>query len=139
MAELKTKPTASSVSGFLDSIKDEQRRQDCYTILALMQKATRAEPKMWGSSIVGFGDTHYIYASGREGDWFVAGFSPRMQYLTLYLMGGLEPQATLLSKLGKYKTGIGCLYINKLQDVDMATLRKIIEQTAKLARTAKRT
>jgi hypothetical protein len=138
MAELKTKPTDSSVSGFLDAIKDDQRRQDCYTILALMQKATRAEPKMWGSSIVGFGDTHYTYASGREGDWFVAGFAPRKQNLSLYLMGGLESHAALLHKLGKHKTGKGCLYINKLQDVDMAILRKLIDQTVKQARKANR-
>jgi uncharacterized protein YdhG (YjbR/CyaY superfamily) len=99
-----------------------------------MRKATGAEPKMWGTSIVGFGKYHYVYESGREGDWFLAGFSPRKQSLTLYLMGGLSRFAELLSKIGKHKTGKGCLYINKLQDVDLPTLRRLVEASVKNAR-----
>ncbi len=113
MAELKTKVTKASVEKFLEGIKDERKRQDCYELLKIMKKATKAEPKMWGTSIIGFGDHHYVYASGREGDWFIAGFSPRAQNLTLYMMGGLDRE--VLKRLGKYKTGKGCLYINKLE------------------------
>ena len=129
MAELKTKATHASVDEFLQGIKDDKKRQDCYEILKIMNKATKAEPKMWGTSIVGFGDRHYVYESGREGDWFIAGFSPRAQNLTLYMMGGLDPQA--LKKLGKYKTGKGCLYINKLEDVDVKVLNELITSAVK--------
>src|SRR5919106_1507108 len=100
MAELKTQVTKASVDKFLEGIKDEKKRQDCYEILKIMKKATEAEPKMWGTSIVGFGDHHYMYASGREGDWFLAGFSPRVQNLTLYMMGGWDSE--VLQRLGKY-------------------------------------
>jgi hypothetical protein len=134
MAELKTKVTNASVVKFLNTIKDEQRRQDCFTILELMQEATGAEPKMWGTSIVGFGHYRYVYGSGREGDWFLAGFSPRKQNLTLYVMGGFPQHGALLKKLGKCKTGRACLYINKLQDVDLPTLRKLIDESVKYAR-----
>ena len=134
MAELKTKATNASVTKFLGSIKDEQRRKDCETIVELMRDATAAEPKMWGTSIVGFGDYHYVYKSGREGDWFVAGFSPRKQNLTLYVMTGFTQHEDLLKKLGKHKTGIGCLYINTLQDVHLPTLRKLIKQAVALAK-----
>jgi hypothetical protein len=99
MAELKTRATKASVDTFLQGIRDEKRRQDCYEILKIMKKATKAEPKMWGTSIVGFGDHHYVYESGREGDWFITGFSPRVQNLTLYTMGGFDSE--LLKKLGK--------------------------------------
>lgn len=124
MAELKTRATKASVDTFLQGIRDEKRRQDCYAILKIMKKATKAEPKMWGTSIVGFGDHHYVYESGREGDWFLTGFSPRIQNLTLYSMGGFDRE--LLKKLGKYKTGKGCLYINKLDDVDLNVLQELI-------------
>ncbi len=134
MAELKTKPNAQSVAKFLNSVTDKQRRQDCLTVLEMMKKATKAEPQMWGSSIVGFGRYHYVYASGREGDWFLTGFSPRKQNLTLYLIGGLTPHQALLQKLGKHKTGKGCLYIDKLDDVDLPTLRKLIVAGVKRAR-----
>ena len=130
MAELKTKVTDASVMDFLNTIKDTQRRQDCLTIVELMRKASRSEPKMWGSSIIGFGTRHYVYESGREGDIFLIGFSPRKQNLTLYI-GGFEQGDPLLKKLGKYKTGGSCLYINKLQDVDLPTLRKLIDRSAK--------
>ena len=129
MAELKTQVTRASVDKFLEGIKDVQKQQDCYQIVKLMKKATRAEPKMWGTSIIGFGDYHYTYASGRQGDWFLAGFSPRAQNLTLYMMGGLDPE--LLKKLGKYKTGKGCLYINKLEDVNLKVLDQLITTSVK--------
>jgi hypothetical protein len=111
MAELKTKRTDQSVEAFLGSIADEKKRRDAFVILDIMQKATRAKPKMWGSSIVGFGDYHFKYESGREGDWFVAGFSPRKQSLTLYIVPGFEQYGALLKKLGKHKTGKSCLYV----------------------------
>lgn len=134
MAELKTKVNEQSVTKFLNSIADKQRRQECLTVLEMMKKATKTEPKMWGSSIVGFGKYHYVYASGREGDWFLTGFSPRKQSLTLYIMGGLSAHEALLQKLGKHKTGKGCLYVNKLEDLDLPTLRKLIVEGVKRAR-----
>jgi hypothetical protein len=132
MAELKTKVTKVRVDTFLQGIKDEKKREDCYQILKIMKKATKAEPKMWGTSIIGFGDHHYVYESGREGDWFITGFSPRVQNLTLYMMGGFDQE--LLKKLGKYKTGKGCLYINKLEDVDTKVLNKLITTSVKKAK-----
>lgn len=129
MAELKTKVTKASVEKFLQGIRDEQKREECFQILKLMKRATKAEPKMWGPSIVGFGDHHYVYESGREGDWFMAGFSPRVQNLTLYAMGGFDPQ--LLKKLGKHKTGKGCLYISRLEDVDRKVLYQLIVGSVK--------
>lgn len=129
MAELKTQVTKASVNKFLEGIKDEKKRQDCYEILKIMKRATKAEPKMWGTSIVGFGDYHYMYASGREGDWFITGFSPRTQNLTLYMMGGFDSE--VLQRLGKYKTGKGCLYINKLADVDLKVLNELITKSVK--------
>ena len=129
MAELKTQVTRASVEKFLAGIKDERKRQDCYELLKIMKKATKAEPKMWGTSIIGFGDHHYVYESGREGDWFLTGFSPRVQNLTLYMMGGFDRAA--LKKLGKYKTGKGCLYINKLADVDIQALNELIARSLK--------
>lgn len=129
MAELKTQVTKANVNEFLEGIKDEKKRQDCYEILKIMKKATKAEPKMWGTSIVGFGDHHYMYASGREGDWFITGFSPRAQNLTLYMMGGFDSE--VLQRLGKYKTGKGCLYINKLADVDLKVLNELITKSVK--------
>ena len=129
MAELKTKKNESSVTKFLDGVKDEKKRQDSYTILKLMKQITKAEPKMWGTSIIGFGSYHYKYASGREGDWFVTGFSPRKQNLTLYIMSGISKYHDLLKKLGKFKTGKGCLYINKIEDIDIKTLKELIKQS----------
>ena len=129
MAELKTKVTKVSVDKFLHGIKDEKKREDCYQILKMMKKATKAQPKMWGTSIVGFGDHHYVYESGREGDWFITGFSPRVQNLTLYMMGGFDQE--LMKKLGKYQKGKGCLYINKLEDVDTRVLNKLITTSVK--------
>ena len=127
MAENKTKPTQHSVELFLEGIEDPGRRSDCKTIAALMQDLTGAEPKMWGESIVGFGDYHYRYASGREGDWFLAGFSPRKQNLTIYIMGYLEYYTDILKNLGKHKHGKGCLYIKRLDDIDMDVLKILIK------------
>ena len=133
MANLKTIPTRASVDKFLRGIADEKRRADCYQILDIMMKATRAEPKMWGTSIVGFGDYHYVYKSGRQGDWFITGFSPRKQNLTLYVMGGFNQFEDLMKQLGKHSTGKGCLYINRLEDVDIKILKKLITQSVKAA------
>lgn len=131
MAELKTKVNDASVTKFLDNIKDETKRQDSYIILEMMRKATKAEPRMWGSSIIGFGDYRYVYASGREGDWFLAGFSPRKQNLTLYAMCDGWDRFPELQDLGKYTLGKGCLYIKRLSDVDTAVLRKLINVAVK--------
>ncbi len=131
MAELKTKKTSASVSAFLDSVADESVRKDCRTLVQMMKTATKAQPKMWGPSIVGFGDYRYKYESGREGDWFRAGFSPRKNALTLYVMSGFPKHAELMSKLGKHKTGKGCLYITQLADVDLRVLEQLIERSVK--------
>ncbi|MBL8058042.1 MAG: DUF1801 domain-containing protein [Anaerolineales bacterium] len=138
MAELKTKPTGQSVARFIQAQADERRRAECQTLVDLMRQATGAEPKLWGTAIVGFGDYHYTYKSGREGDWFPIGFSPRKQNLTLYAMGGWEAFAPLLAKLGKHKLGKGCLYLNHLDEVDLPTLRKLIAQAVKQARRLER-
>ena len=129
MAELKTKPNDQSVEAFLDSVADDKKRQDSRTALQLMKEVTGEEPKMWGDSIVGFGSYRFKYASGREGDWFVTGFSPRKQSLTLYIMSGFSRYDALLAKLGKYKTGKSCLYVKKIEDIDLGTLRELIEQS----------
>ncbi|HSK74114.1 MAG TPA: DUF1801 domain-containing protein [Pyrinomonadaceae bacterium] len=129
MAELKTKQTEADVKEFLNGVSDEKRREDCFTVLELMKKITGEEPKMWGASIIGFGNYKYKYESGREGEWFVAGFSPRKQNLTLYMMPGFSRYEELFSKLGKHKTGKSCLYINKLEDVNLDVLREMIESS----------
>ncbi|HSB01500.1 MAG TPA: DUF1801 domain-containing protein [Anaerolineales bacterium] len=128
MAELKTKVRRTSVNKFLQGIRDEKKREECHQVLKIMKRATKSEPKMWGTSIVGFGDCQYVYDSGREVDWFVAGFSPRAESLTLYITGKLDK--TMLKKLGKYKTGKNCLYINKLEDVDKKILGSLIVKSA---------
>ena len=128
-AELKTKQTEQSVAEFLGNVSDDKKRQASWKILELMQAATQAEPKMWGEGIIGFGQYHYKHASGREGDWFLTGFSPRKQNLTLYIMTGFDQYETLLGKLGKYKTGKACLYINKLEDIDLEVLKELIEKS----------
>lgn len=131
MAELKTKLTRQSVATFLNTVVDDRRRRDCRTVLRMMKDVTKAEPKMWGSGIVGFGSYHYKYASGREGDWFLTGFSPRKRDLTLYIMPGFDRYDALLSKLGKYRTGKSCLYIKSLDDVDRDVLQQLIRQSVK--------
>ncbi len=137
MAELKTKVNKASVEKFLSSIKDVERRDDCFVISKIMEKATKAKPEMWGASIIGFGRRKYTYANGKEGEWMVIGFAPRKQNIALYglkifkmTVGGLKEdkgENDFLLKLGKYKEGGGCLYINKLSDIDKKELEKIIK------------
>ncbi|MDP1713506.1 MAG: DUF1801 domain-containing protein [Anaerolineales bacterium] len=134
MAEPKTKVNNASVTDFLNTIEDETKRKDCFEILKLMKQITKEEPKMWGSSIIGFGSYHYVYASGREGDWMLTGFSPRKQNITLYIMPGFERYNSLMKKLGKYSTGKSCLYIKKLGDVDTKVLKELISQSVKVMR-----
>ena len=131
LAELKTTQTNASVEAFLGAIADDTRRQDCRTVLKIMKQATKAEPKMWGASMVGFGSYHYKYASGREGDWFLTGFSPRKTDLTLYIMTGFTRYDALMGKLGKYKTGKSCLYIKRLADIDLSVLEELIQESVK--------
>jgi hypothetical protein len=126
VAELKTKKTKASVEGFLARIPDAKQREDALTVLKLMKQLTKTKPKMWGKSMVGFGEYHYKYASGHEGDCFLTGFSPRKGNLTLYIMPGFERYKDLMNKLGKFKTGKSCLYIKRLADVDLDALRELI-------------
>ena len=130
-AELKTKLNDASVTDFLNSVTDEQKRIDSFEILKIMKQVTKEEPKMWGASIVGFGSYHYKGASGREGDWMLTGFSPRKQNLTLYLMHGFDVHKDLLKKLGKHTTSMGCLYIKKLDDVDKKVLKELVAESVK--------
>jgi len=126
MAEIKTKQNAASVDDFINKVKDEQKRKDSFAILEMMKQATGEEPKMWGSAIIGFGNIKYKSAStGKDVDWMRIGFSPRKASISLYGMG-LKEQAAALKKLGKHKTGVGCLYINKLEDVDLKILKDMI-------------
>lgn len=131
MAELKTKRTNSSVKAFIDKLPDENYRKDCQALVRMMKEASKAEPKMWGPSIIGFGDYRYKYASGRENDWFVIGFSPRKLDLTLYLMTGFAQYDTLMAKLGKHKTSKHCIHIKRLSDIDPAVLQKLISTSVK--------
>ena len=126
MAEAKTQPTNQSVKEFLNQIQEPERRADCFEIVKIMEKITGEKPTMWGPSIVGFGSYHYKYASGREGDWPMTGFSPRKKDLTLYIMMGFEKHADLMEKLGKHSTSKSCLYIKRLSDVHIPTLKKLI-------------
>ena len=126
MAELKTKKNKSSVSEFLNKNCDSNRLKECQKISKMMKDVTKSNPKMWGSSIIGFGDYHYKYKSGREGDWFVMGFSPRKQALSIYLTCDLDKYEKELKKLGIFKRGRGCLYVKKLEDVDLKVLKKLM-------------
>ena len=130
MAEAKTKPTGQSVERFIKDLPDAQAREDCFTIAKLMQEATKARPQMWGTSIVGFGLRQIPYADGRTGDWPIIAFAPRKQNLTLYV-GAVLQDGDLLKKLGKHSVGKGCLYIKRLSDVDLPTLKKVIKAAAK--------
>jgi hypothetical protein len=130
-AELKTKKNKASVKEFIDSIEDETKRKDCNEIAKMMRKATGKNPKMWGDAIVGFDDYEYKYKSGREGDCFRIGFSPRKQAITLYIMDGFGKYDELMSKLGKHKTGKSCLYIKRLEDIDIDILNNLIEESVK--------
>ncbi|MCE9645077.1 MAG: DUF1801 domain-containing protein [Chloroflexi bacterium] len=133
MAELKTKLTDASVTTFLNRVEGGEKRADSFEIVKLIQQVTKQEPKMWGANIVGFGSMRLKYASGRELDWMVIGFSPRKQNLTLYIPGSLEQYADLLAKLGKHKKGGGCLYIRKLEDVNIPVLKQLIKTSVKAA------
>jgi len=128
-AKLKTTKMGGSVAGFLEAIPDEERRADCRAVAAMMRKATGAAPRMWGTTVVGFGDWHYVYESGREGEWFKTGFAPRKADLTLYFMSGLPQYQGLLRKLGKHSIGKGCLHIKRLADVDRKVLAELIERS----------
>ena len=130
--EPKTKETTESVAAFLDKIADKGRREDCLAVVDIMRAVTKEEPKMWGTSIVGFGHYRYKYESGREGEWMITGFSPRKGDLTLYIMGGFDKFSDLMNSLGKYKTGKSCLYIKRLADVDVDVLRKLVTKSVKL-------
>jgi len=127
MAEAKTKPTNQSVKDFLNQIPEPERRADCLAIAKIMEEITGEKPQMWGPSIVGFGTYHYKYASGHEGDWPITSFSPRKKDLTLYIMVGFEKHADLMKQLGRHSVGKSCLYIKRLSDIDVPTLRKLIK------------
>ena len=134
MAELKTQPTRASVTEFVAGIEDQQQRADAKKVAAMMRRATGKRAKMWGPSIVGYGSYHYKYASGRDGDFMITGFSPRKQALTVYIMPGFSGLEKLLEKLGKYKTGKSCLYIKRLSDVDEKVLEKLIVDSVRVMR-----
>ena len=129
MADLKTKPNDGDVHAFIEALENDRKRDDSKILLKLIGEITGEQPKMWGDSIVGYGNYHYVYETGREGDWFLAGFSPRKQSITIYMMGGFDGQDEMLEKLGKHKKSVGCLYIKKLADVDMSTLEKMIKKS----------
>ena len=131
MAELKTQPTRASVSEFINGIEDSGKRADCRKIAKMMREATGKRAKMWGPSIVGYDSYHYKYASGREGDFMITGFSPRAQNITVYIMPGFSKFESMMKRLGKHKTGKSCLYIKKLEDVDEDVLRKLIAESVK--------
>jgi len=133
MYELKTKQTDDSVTKFLNTVEDEVKRNDCFEIVEMMKEVTKEPPKMWGTSIIGFGKYHYKYDSGHEGDMCVIGLSPRKQNIALYIPGGIHKYDDLLEKLGKHKTGKGCLYINNLQKVNVGVLKEIINESMKIA------
>lgn len=130
-SDLKTRKSKRSVTAFVNSIKDPVRRKECRTVLSIMRKATASRPAMWGPTIVGFGTYHYKYASGREGDWFLAGFSPRKSNLTLYIMAGLRHYRPLLKKLGRHSIGSSCLYLRSLEDADLKVLERLIRQSVR--------
>lgn len=132
LVEIKTKPTTASVEEFINSVNDEQKRNDSFVLLEMMKKATGEEPVLWNNSIIGFGNKRYKSPnSGREVDWLRMGFSPRKANLSLYLSIGIKEHAAALEKLGKHKTGVGCLYINKLDDIDINVLKGMIDASAK--------
>jgi len=134
MADLKTKPNEVSVTGFINGIDDPQKKKDAKKVAAIMRKVTGKRAKMWGPSIVGYGSYHYKYASGREGDWMLTGFSPRKQALTLYIMSGFSKYDSLMKKLGKYKTGKSCLYVKRLSDIDEAVLEELVRESVEYMR-----
>ena len=132
--ELKTKATSVSPAAFIDAVADERARKDSRVLVKLMTKVTGEKPKMWGPSIIGFGKYHYKYASGHEGDMCIAGFSPRKGALSIYLAPGMKEAKPLFARLGKHKMGVSCLYVKKLEDIDMAVLEKLVDMSVKYAR-----
>jgi len=131
MAKNKTVSNDNNVNDFLNNVKNEQKRNDTFDLINLMKEITGEEPKMWGASIVGFGEYHYEYKSGREGDMFLSGFSPRKQNIAIYIMAGVENYETVLKNIGKYKMGKSCFYINKLDDIDLVLLKEMISDSVK--------
>lgn len=130
MAENKTQKNDASITDFINAVDHEGKREDAFKILAMMKQVTGEKPKMWGTSIIGYGDIHYKYASGREGDWFKCGFSPRKTKISMYLLGcDISKGQEILNRLGKHKTGKGCLYINKLADVNMEVLKELVKES----------
>jgi hypothetical protein len=129
MSELKTKPHDGSVQELLDRVEDPARRKDCQDVLEMMRRVTGSEPKLWGTGMIGFGQYHYKYASGTEGDWPLAGFAARKDSLTLYIMAGVERFPALLEELGKHKIGKGCLYLKRLSDVDRDVLERLVRSS----------
>ena len=129
MSENKTKMTGASVKAYLDKVESEKQKKDAFEILAMMKRITKKEPKMWGPALIGFDSYHYKYESGREGDWFITGFSPRKNNLSVYLMPNLLATSPLMEKLGKHKTGKGCLYFKSLDDIDRKVLEKLIKES----------
>jgi hypothetical protein len=134
VADNKTRPSGASVTAFMDAIDDRQMRADARKVAAMMRRATGKRARMWGAGIVGYGSYHYRYESGREGDYLITGFSPRKRALTIYIMPGFSPFEHLMSKLGKYKTGKSCLYLNRLADVDEAVLERLINESVRYMR-----
>lgn len=131
MADLKTRENETSVEEFLNKVDNEQKKKDCFKLLEIMEEVAGKTAKMWGDSIVGFGNYHYKYDSGREGDWFLTGFSPRKQNLTIYIMAGFSKYNDLMKDLGKYKTSSSCLYLKKLEDVKIEILKELIGRSIK--------
>jgi hypothetical protein len=129
MTEAKTRMNDSSVEAFLDSVENERRREDCRTVVRMMEEVTGEEPRMWGDSLIGFGSYRYKYESGREGEWPLTAVSPRKQSLTLYIMPGFGRYDELMGRLGKHRTGTSCLYVNKLADIDTDVLRELVDQS----------
>lgn len=129
MAEIKTKPGQENITEFLNAISPDTKKKDAFQLLELFQKITGLTPQLWGGAIVGFGKYTYQQKSGQKGEWFLAGFAPRKSNISIYTMAGFEQYESLLKQLGKYKTGMGCLYINKLADVDLAVLEKIAQSS----------
>lgn len=134
MAELKTQVNNTDTNVFLERVEDAGQRADCFDLVRMMKEITGSEPRMWGTSIVGFGDYHYVYESGREGDWPIIGFSPRAKNVSIYIMSGFSDHEALLAKLGKHKIGKSCLHIKQLADVDQSVLRELAEKSVAFMR-----
>lgn len=129
MAELKTKPTEDNPARFISQVDGEVMRKDCRVLLKLMKEVTSKTPRMWSSKVIGFGEYHYKYESGRKGEWFVIGFAPRKRNLTIYIMNGFSNYGSLMKELGKYKTAKSCLYIKRLEDIDLNVLRQLVKKS----------